>query len=100
MELLKSYLFKNPDTAARTIESEAVIVLPEKSKVHVLNPVGTRIWDMANGELQVDQIIDRIQDEFEEEPDQIKNDTLEFINSMISAELFMINSESQGPANG
>ena len=38
---------KSSQTASRIIDGEAVIVLLKKSKVHVLNEVGSRIWELS-----------------------------------------------------
>lgn len=36
-------------TAARTIEGKAVLVVIDEKKLHVLNGVGTCVWDLADG---------------------------------------------------
>ena len=40
----------NPEAIGRIVDREAVIVLPQKGKVKVLNEVGAAIWDLIDGQ--------------------------------------------------
>ena len=90
MEILNKFISKSSNTASRIIEDEAVIVLPGISQVNTLNKVGTRIWDMADGNKKISEIINIIQHEFEAEAIQIKNDSIEFINKMLTENMLVI----------
>ena len=57
-------------------------MLPTQSEVKVLNPVGSVIYAMLDGEHTVQQIVDRIVDEFDVTPDQALTDTDEFLDSL------------------
>jgi hypothetical protein len=73
----------NPNVTGRLIEDEAVIVLPEKGKVEVLNQVGAFIWERADGSLTVSEIIEQICEEFSVERSEAQKDTLVFISDLI-----------------
>ena len=74
---------RNPETAYRAIGDEGgLVVLPTQSEVKVLNPVGSVIYAMLDGEHTVQQIVDRIVDEFDVTPDQARADTDEFLDSL------------------
>ncbi|MER2598768.1 MAG: PqqD family protein [Caldilineales bacterium] len=45
--------------------TEAVIINPAEGRVRMLNPTATRIWELANGERSVDDIIAVLTEEFE-----------------------------------
>ena len=90
MTIVEKYVSKSSSTASRIIEGEAVIVLPKISKVTTLNEVATRIWDMADGSKKIFEIINELQQEYDAEPAQIKNDSIDFINKMLTENMLII----------
>jgi len=69
----------NPNVTGRIIDDEAVIVLPEKGKVEVLNQVGAFIWERSNGTFTIREIIQQVCTEFAVDPAEAELDTLTFI---------------------
>jgi hypothetical protein len=57
-------LMQNERTACRVIDGKAVVITIDHNQVHVLNSVGTRVWELADGR-PLDAIVDAIVDEFE-----------------------------------
>ncbi|MDW7681530.1 MAG: PqqD family protein [bacterium] len=100
MEIFNHYPQKNPDTASRTIDSEAVIVLPEKSQVHTLNPVATRIWELADGQHKLSEIISTLENEFDCPSDRIKADSVEFVVTMIEQGLMRLSADQPDQSDG
>ena len=45
---LDTYVAANPDIVSQTLNGEAVLLLPAKGEVKVLNEVGARIWSLAH----------------------------------------------------
>jgi hypothetical protein len=68
----------NPNVVGRMVDGEAVLVLPDQGQVKVLNPVGARIWSLADGSRSIAQIAQVICDEYEVDPEQAQADVLEF----------------------
>ncbi len=64
---------------SRRLEHEAVVVLPDKGEVKVLNEVGAQIWTLADGSRTVSDIIAALCDEFEAPPSVVEADTLKFL---------------------
>jgi hypothetical protein len=62
----------------QVIEGEAVLVLPERGEVKVLNPVGARIWQLADGHRTLGDIVAVICAEYAVEPAQAQADVLDF----------------------
>ncbi len=88
---------RSPETAYRSVSDEGgLVVLPHKSEVKVLNPVGTRIFELLDGKRTIDQIADTIASEFEVEPAQAKADVREFVESLRSHGMLA----SDGAGNG
>jgi len=95
MNLLDKRPIKHPRTASRVIEGEAVIVVPEEDIVKVLNDVGSRIWELADGTRTVNEIGVLIHEEYEVSLEQAEQDTREFVEELIESGM-MTFEEAQG----
>jgi len=82
--------------ASRVTRGEALVVMIEQRKLHRLNPVGTRVWELCDGR-SVLSIVDAIVAEFQVEADVAMRDVCEFLLSLQSLGAIMIESE---PAPG
>lgn len=69
----------HPSTASRLFSGEAVIISPRENMVRMLNPVGSRIWELSDGALTVDQIIATLVAEFDVEPAHAERTTVDFL---------------------
>ena len=78
----------HPQTAGRVIDGEAVLILADKSEVNVLNDVGSRIFELADGSRSVAAIADVISAEYDVPPATAKADTQAFIDQMIRENVF------------
>jgi len=72
----------NPSVVGRMVDGEAVLVLPDQGQVKVLNPVGARIWSLADGSRSIAQIAQVICGEYEVDPQQAQADALEFFTNL------------------
>jgi hypothetical protein len=68
-------------TASRTIDGKAVVIVIDAQKLHTLNSVGTRIWELADGRTLGD-IADAIVSEFEVDRDTALADSRKFVAQM------------------
>jgi len=73
---------KHPEIVGRFLENEAVLVMPLRGKVKVLNELGARIWDLMDGTRTVGEIIDAICQEYDAPIDTITTDTTEFLSQL------------------
>lgn len=69
----------HPRTASRVFSGEAVVIVPAENTVRMFNPVGSRIWELMNGQRTVGQIIDLLIDEFDVTPERAQRTTQEFL---------------------
>lgn len=74
----------------RRLEYEAVVVLPDKGEVKVLNEVGAQIWTLADGTRSVRDIIAALCTEFEVPPAVAEADTLKFLAELQRKGLIII----------
>jgi hypothetical protein len=89
--MLKNYVLRNEKKVAwRIVDGEAVILVPENSTFHTLNTTGTRIWELADGKLSTDEIIQKICEEFKVEKEKVEGNIKKFITELVNKELFII----------
>jgi hypothetical protein len=87
---LDSIPIPNPDILSRLIEDEAVLVMPKQGQVKVLNEVGAAIWELVDGDRNIQQIIEGICAQFDVDHVNAETDTLNFIADLIDREIVEI----------
>ena len=78
----EQYLARNSRTAWRVYDGEAVILLAEDSTLNTLNPVGTLIWEGADGQTPLSALVGRICAEFDVEAVQAERDVMAFVDKL------------------
>jgi hypothetical protein len=73
----------------RTIDGLAVIMDPREGKVLSLNPVGTLIWDLADGNNTQEQILAAVCSEFDVRREPAASDLEEFVETLAGKNLFL-----------
>lgn len=76
-------LAKAPATAWRVIEGEAVILALDSKVLRGLNPVGSRVWELIDGQRRVEEIVELVVREFEVEPRQADADVRSFVRELL-----------------
>ena len=80
MDLLLDRPRRHPDSAFRQIGDEGgLVVLPGRSEVKVLNPVGIAVFSLLDGSRDVDTLAAAVAGEFEIELAQAKVDVMAFL---------------------
>jgi hypothetical protein len=80
---------RNPDFVFRRIAGELILV-PVRStgnpmgSVYTLNEVGAAIWDLLDGKNGVEEVRDRLVEQFEVTPDVAEADVREFLARLAS----------------
>lgn len=89
MIALDAYPIPEKDVVGRVVNSEtpgqteAVLVLPSKGKVKVLNEVGSRIWSLSDGTRTISEIVATICDEYDVNIDEAQVDTIDFLTDLL-----------------
>lgn len=83
------YLSQNPDTPARTIDGEAIIITPDDSKLHTLNDTATYIWDRADGTRTLEAIAADMLDEFEVDAETLRKEAVAFVEDAVQRGLML-----------
>lgn len=82
---LRSVLKRCHDVRFRKVDDEAVVLRQNAAEVMVLNEVGARILDLADGVTPIEQWVDALFDEFEIDRTTLEQDVLEFAVEMADA---------------
>ena len=77
----------HPRTAARVFGAEAVIITPAENVVRMLNAVGSRIWELCDGQRTLDDIALMLTTEFEVSLPQARESVAAFVDEMLGKEL-------------
>jgi hypothetical protein len=77
------------NVVSRQIDDEAVLVHPLQGKVRVLNTVGARVWELADGQRTVAEIAQIITAEYDVELPRAQADVLAFCDDLAQAGVLM-----------
>jgi len=78
---------KAPATASRVIEGEAVILSLDTKILRGLNPVGSRVWELIDGQRSVDEIVGVIVQEFDVSQEAAARDVGDFVRELLAKSL-------------
>jgi hypothetical protein len=79
---MATYIARSKQVAARMLGSEMVIMSPRDTTLFNLNDVGSVIWESADGQTPLDEIVVRLCAEFEVTPDVARQDAETFIQEL------------------
>jgi hypothetical protein len=80
-------LARATSTAWRIIDGEAVILSVDTKVMRGLNPVGSRIWEVIDGQRTVEDIVGLIEGEFDVPGAQAEEDVRAFVRQLLDAGL-------------
>lgn len=91
-----THLYPRPhsQTAGRVIDGEAVLILAEISEINVLNEVGSRIFELADGTHTINEMVQIISQEYDASPHQIEGDVLEFVHTLVKQQILVLAEQS------
>jgi hypothetical protein len=90
MDITKAYPRPHPQTAGRVIDGEAVLILADASEINVLNPVGSRIYELADGEHSIADIASVVAREFEVTFEEAVTDIMQFLQELTDADVMIV----------
>jgi len=85
------YITRATEVAARSLDGEMMIMSGKNSTLFTLNPVGTIIWQSADGKTTLEEIVEnRICAEFEVNPEEALKDAESFVNDLASHGIIVV----------
>ena len=79
---LEVVLKKHPGAAYRIYDGQATVVLPDRAEVHVLNQVGSLVWDRIDGQRTLGRILESVLEEYEISAEELRRDALDFVSAL------------------
>lgn len=91
MDISRLYPEPHHQTAGRVIDGEAVVILAEDSEINVLNPIGSRIFELADGRHTLADIVQVILNEYAVTEERARQDVVDFVNSLVAQRVLVLN---------
>jgi Coenzyme PQQ synthesis protein D (PqqD) len=83
MDLLMDHPRRHPDAAFRRIGDEGgLVVLPGRSEVKVLNPVGIAVFSLLDGSRDVNDLAEAVAAEFDIDLNRAREDVMAFLTEL------------------
>ena len=80
--MLDKYVLPDKKIHCRIIDGETVILNLKDNAFYFLNPMGSFIWNLADGKTKVNKIIDAVLKEFDVDYETAEKDASSFINKL------------------
>lgn len=90
MDYFAKTIVRSNDLVSRTIDGEAFLMTEDGQKIHMINKVGTIIWECSDGNMTIQDIIAKVLNRFDTDTDTAKNDCLEFIDTLLEKKLISL----------
>jgi len=74
---------RNSNHISGRLSDEIVMMDIEKGKYYSLNPVATRIWDLLEKPLSLDELCGLLMEEYEVDEEQCRAEVTEVISEMV-----------------
>jgi Coenzyme PQQ synthesis protein D (PqqD) len=88
-------LVRNASVLWRELDGEAVLLDPQAGCSYNLNPVGTLVWTLLDGQHNTEDIVAAICEAYEVEPEQASQDVEQLLDSLLTNKL--ANTHSPAP---
>jgi len=93
------YIARSSAVAARSLDGEMMIMSAKDSTLFTLNPVGTVIWQSADGQTPLADIVEqKICPQFEVDPGEAARDAESFVTDLAGHGILLISEEPITPA--
>ena len=84
---LESQPTRHPDVFTSMTGDEAVLVLPQRGQVKVLNQVGAFLWELLDGQHTVADLVEQLCQSFEVDEQTAQADILAFLKDLEARDL-------------
>ncbi len=85
-----SYPLRGADSASCIIDRQTLIIQAKDKKLFVLNAAGTKIWELADGQHEVEDIIQEIMAQSRKPEVQIRQEIEEFIDELVERQVLVL----------
>jgi len=93
---MATYVARSKQVAARMLGGEMMIMSPRDTTLFNLNDVGSVIWQAADGQTPLEDIISRLCAEFDVAPEVARQDAESFIQEMVDHGIMRVSDQPIG----
>ena len=87
---LDTLINKNLEIDDTDLDGEKVMMNLDKGEYFMMNEVGSRIWEIINGTMNVKGIVDTLRSEYEVDEETCKDTVIEFLERLNNADLIRV----------
>ena len=87
---LQSVISRNPVIIHSAMDDEVVMMSVDQGLFFGVDKIGTHIWNILETPAKVEELIEKLVDHYDVEPELCKNDTLLFLNDMLLKKVILI----------
>jgi hypothetical protein len=93
---LDSYLIPAPGIVQQTVKDEAVLILPERGEIKVLNEVGASIWALLDGRHTIGDVANMVYNTYDTDQGRAQTDVLQFISDLVRRNMLVVTLKAEG----
>lgn len=87
---LKTKLKRSSEPLQAGLDDEVVMMSVEKGSYYSLDAVGAKIWSLLEKPVQVSDLIERLMEIYDADPEICEKETIQFLDSMLKEDLVEI----------
>ena len=87
---LDSVVSKNEEIDDTDLDGETVMMNLDKGQYFMMNEVGSRIWELIEGNTSIVNIIETLTNEYEVDEETCENTVMEFLGRLKNADLIKV----------
>jgi hypothetical protein len=85
-----SKLKRNPEMVFSEMDGEIVMMSIENSEYYGLDPVASRIWELLEQPATIEQLVEKLQDEYEVDYETCLKDVIAFADELLEKKILSI----------
>lgn len=87
---IESTVYKNKEIDDVDLDGEKVMMDLEKGRYFMMNQVGSRIWELIENPLEVNEIVNALLQEYDVSRDTCEKEVMNFLNKLNNANLIVL----------
>ena len=87
---IESIVYKNKEIDDVDLDGEKVMMNLDKGQYFMMNEVGSRIWELIEGNTSIVNIIETLTNEYQVDEETCENTVMEFLGRLKDAELIKV----------
>jgi len=72
------------------LDGEAVLMSIDQGRYYGMDRIGSRVWELMETPFIISDLCDKLQKEYEVNPEECERDVLEFLNQLAEANLLRV----------